>query len=287
MPSISYLDSAMGSELISRGEFLPLYTWSAHTNLHNPELVYQIHLENVKAGAQIITANTFRSTPRAYVKTGLSNSDAENKAQDSLLSAMHLARKAANDSILVLGSIAPLEDCYIPELYPGDVIAKNEFSLLGSWMKNAGANGLILETMNSIVETRAALDALCPFNLPIYVSFYLKDAKHLKSGDLINTALTFIKDYPVAAVLMNCAPVDIISKAIDNFVDIWPGDWGIYPNLGIGEPDSVGIIKNTFQNDEFLSLMRKAVTKGATILGGCCGSTPRHITLIKNEFSDF
>ena len=77
-----------------------------------------------------------------------------------------------------------------------------------------------------------------------------------------------------------------MSKAVNNLVGIWPGDWGIYPNLGAGEPDSIGIIKNTFRDDEFLSLMRKAVQNGATILGGCCGSTPRHITLIKNEFSD-
>ena len=77
MSSITFLDSAMGSELIRRGEKLPPHIWSAHTNLYNSEEVYQVHLDNIQAGAHIITANTFRSTPRAYSKTGLSKKAAE------------------------------------------------------------------------------------------------------------------------------------------------------------------------------------------------------------------
>ena len=285
MFSISFLDSAMGSELIRRGERLPPHIWSAHTNLHNPEEVYQVHLDNIQAGAHIITANTFRSTPRAYSKTGLSNQAAEAQAKRSHASAMHVAHKAANKTITVLGSIAPLEDCYMPELFPGEDIAFNEFSQLGNWMKEANADGIILETMNSIAEMRVALSALHPLDLPLYISFYIEDAEHLGSGERLNTLLSMLQDYSVESVLMNCAPIDILSEAVDNFVTIWPGKWGVYPNLGVGKPSPNGVIKQTVNDEELLSLMRKSVDNGAQIIGGCCGSTSRHIALMKNEFS--
>ena len=62
----------MGSELIKRGEDLPPHLWSADSNLKNPELVYQIHKDYIDAGSSYITTNTFRTTPRAYGKTKLS-----------------------------------------------------------------------------------------------------------------------------------------------------------------------------------------------------------------------
>ena len=130
MNNIKILDSAMGSELINRGEFLPEHIWSAHINTSNPQLIYQIHSENIQAGAQIIIANTFRTTPRSYMKTGLNIYDATHEAHTSLVSAINMARKASNKNALVLGSIAPLEDCYQPKLFPGIDIAYNEFKYI-------------------------------------------------------------------------------------------------------------------------------------------------------------
>ena len=63
------LDSAMGSEIIKRGEVLPDHIWSAQTNISNPDLVCSIHKDNILSGATHITTNTFRTTPRAYSKT--------------------------------------------------------------------------------------------------------------------------------------------------------------------------------------------------------------------------
>ena len=85
---IKLLDGAMGSELIHRGETLPNHIWSADCNLTNPELVYQIHKDYISAGANLITTNTFRTTPRAYKKTGLSKLDSINMAHKSLKKAV-------------------------------------------------------------------------------------------------------------------------------------------------------------------------------------------------------
>ena len=71
MISFNILDGAMGSELIKRGFRLPDHIWSAEINRTNPDIVRQIHKEYIIAGADFITTNTFRTTPRAYRKTGI------------------------------------------------------------------------------------------------------------------------------------------------------------------------------------------------------------------------
>jgi homocysteine S-methyltransferase len=276
----------MGSELIRRGEMLPLHIWSAHINLHNPEKVFQIHLDNIQAGSHMITANTFRTTPRAYNKTGLSKKNAVDAAYSSLISAVQVARKAAKENIVVLGSIAPLEDCYMPEIFPGEDIAVSEFSQLGNWLKDSGVDGIIIETMNSILEARSALKALSHLKLPLYISFYLKSAKQLGSGEHLKTALSFLKNYSIEGVLINCSQINVMSASVDIMMANWCGLWGIYPNLGLGNISPNGSIKETVSDKRFLFLMRTAVNKGAKIIGGCCGSTPHHIKLIKNEFSN-
>lgn len=273
----------MGSELIRRGINLPSNIWSAYANTAHPNIVYNIHRDNINAGTTLITANTFRTTPRSYVKTGISLFDAEQIAHESMIAAINIAKKAANNNVKVLGSIAPLEDCYKPEAFPGSNSAINEFYMLGLWIKNSHADGIILETMNSISETIAALEAIYSLSLPIYVSFYLADELHLASGELLQSALDAIINYNIEAVLLNCIPVNIMERAVDNIVNIYKGKWGIYPNLGIGSPSAYGDIKKRFSDKQFLYIMKKAVDKGANILGGCCGSSSHHISLINNN----
>ena len=127
MNNIKILDGAIGSELILRDQKLPPNIWSADANITNPNLLLDIHREYVEAGADYITANTFRTTPRAYQKIGLSSNEANQIAQESMRSAIKVAKEAGNQSIKILGSIAPLEDCYSPKLFPGVKTAKNEF----------------------------------------------------------------------------------------------------------------------------------------------------------------
>ena len=89
MSTFKILDGAMGSELIRWGMELPEHIWSAAANLTSPELVLDIHREYVDAGADYITANTFRTTSRAYEKTGISTCSVSIKKTGTL------ARKSA------------------------------------------------------------------------------------------------------------------------------------------------------------------------------------------------
>ena len=110
MASFKILDGAIGSELIRRGLTLPEYIWSADANINYPKLVLQIHREYIDAGADYITTNTFRTTPRAYLKTGINSKKSNQMAKNSLVRAVELAKKTALQRTKIIGSIAPLED---------------------------------------------------------------------------------------------------------------------------------------------------------------------------------
>ncbi len=288
MSTFKILDGAMGSELIRWGMELPEHIWSAAANLTNPELVLEIHREYVDAGADYITANTFRTTPRAFGKLDslvagfveVNKKDAVLNSRNSLFTAVELAKEAATNSVKVLGSIASLEDCYSPELFPGKNTAITEFRQLGGWLSDAGVDILLLETMNSIAEAEAGLIALQSFELPIWVSFVMKDDEHLLSGDLLLDALTLLQDHSVNTVLLNCNPLQRTEKAMILLTKNWTGKWGIYPNLGIGEPSPNGRITKYESMEKFTALMEKAIDLGASVVGACCGSTPKQISAI-------
>jgi len=286
MDKIELIDGAMGSEFIRRGITLPTNIWSANVNIEAEEIVYQVHKEYVKAGSKYLTTNTFRSTKRSYIKTGLNADDATLLAKNSLINAANIAKKAGNDC-KILGSIAPLEDCYKPEDFPGKDIAFKEFSEIGEWFNQTNIDIFLIETMNSIIETETCISAIKKHNIPIWVSFILKDSKTLLSGESFIDAINMLKKHNIQAMLINCTPLHITMEALDTISDNWDKRWGIYPNLGIGEPSPNGDIKTIHSNDNFIKLIYKSIEKGATLIGGCCGSTPQHIYFLNSKMNKF
>ena len=287
MASYKILDGAMGSELIKRGLSLPNHIWSAEANIHHPELVQKIHRQYVDAGADYITTNTFRATPRAYLKTGINSKKASQMAKYSFMRAVEHAKNAGGPSTKIIVSFAPLEDCYKPKLFPGRDAALSEFSQLGRWLAEAEVDILILETMNSMEETEAGLCALKGIDLPLWVSFVLKDENHLLSGDRLGDALNMLNNFQIEMILLNCNPLGRTKRAVDNIVDNWHGGWGIYPNLGRGEPSVDGCITEYESMEKYLSVVEYAHKGGASVVGGCCGSSPEHIAEIKKVKFDF
>mgnify|MGYP001320857745 CR=1 FL=1 len=84
---------------------------------------------------------------------------------------------------------------------------------------------------------------------------------------------------------MDCSSEErMIRLALDNIDACWDGKWGIYPNVGLGEPASDGIISHFSSMKEFVEVSRNAIDLGATILGGCCGSNYKHIQKLSKEF---
>ena len=281
------LDGALGTELMRRGVDLPLPLWSAEANATHAEAVLAVHKEYALAGAHILTTNTFRTTPRSYRNAGHSANHARRLARDRMQRAVELAQQASQGQCIVAGSIAPLEDCYVPELAPEKDIAEEEFAELCSWLEEFGVDIILFETMGNAQEIEGALLAVNQVNRPIALSLLLKDERRLFDGTQAVKIIKSAHEKRVTILMLNCAPVDIIEAATEIISKHWSGPWGAYPNLGINMPEKSGRIETYITNSQFIKQVKYYKNMGATIIGSCCGSTPAHTRLIAKTLSTF
>ena len=278
---VRLLDGAMGTELMRAGLDLPLPIWSGDVNLTHPDYVQKIHEAYLTAGADILTTNTFRTTPRAYRNNGYEEHEARQRSHESLERAVELARQAAGSDIIVAGSIAPLEDCYEPDLFPGIEFAQREFRELAIWLQDAGIDVILFETMGSWPEIKTALSVTADLQIPRWLSLILKNGNTLIDGTDLTNVLSKIKGYGIEMVLLNCSLCSITADAVDVLLRNWKGSWGVYPNVGAAMPTKEGVIEKKLTIKEFANEINKYLNSGAKVVGACCGSNPDYISAAK------
>ncbi|HET9795466.1 MAG TPA: homocysteine S-methyltransferase family protein [Thermoanaerobaculia bacterium] len=265
------LDSAMGSELERRGLELDVPLWSARALVEAPELVAAIHRENADAGADVLTANTFRTT-----RTALDESGNADRAAELTRLAVGIAREAADAAdrpVRVAGSVAPLFDCYRPDLVPEDAIALEvSHAAHVEFLAASGVDLLLLETFGTRREVMAAARAARLSGLPFAASITTDGGGRLLSGeDLAGTADALWKA-GAAAVCINCVSSRAIGKDVLRLANAAAGrPFGAYANI-LSDGDSPGA---------YADLAAEWLTLGARIVGGCCGTTPDHTRALR------
>jgi S-methylmethionine-dependent homocysteine/selenocysteine methylase len=275
------LDGAMGTELDLRGvrTYLPL--WSALGLIEQPDVVREIHRDYVNAGADVLITNTFRATRRTLAKTSRNPDEA---AELNAL-AVRLAREAAADAgrdVLVAGSIAPLEDCYSPELSPSPEIARREHAEQARLLADAGADFLMIETMPLIAEAEAAVQAALETGLDVSVGFVLGEDGRTLVGESLSDVVAAMERYPVAAIVVNCSPPAVISKAIVELRSRTVRPLGAYANLGTVEETVGWAVDESLTGDRYAPFALGWLEAGAAMVGGCCGTRPAHIAALRS-----
>ena len=285
MNEIKLLDGAMGTQLLDSGINLPLPIWSGDINLTHSEYVEKIHKSYVDAGADIITTNTFRTTPRAYSNNGLSKNNAIFRSHKSLDMAVKLAHKAAGRNTIIAGSIAPLEECYEPNLFPGYDIANKEFRELAKWLQDAGVNIILFETMGCWLEIKSAILSTNDLKIPRWISLVLSDENKLLDGTDLTKVLFNLLDFGVEMVLLNCNPCNTTNGAIKIIIKNWTKAWGVYPNIGLSMPSKEGMIESKLSINRFVKHVDSYINDGASVIGACCGSNPSYIKAIRDSIN--
>jgi S-methylmethionine-dependent homocysteine/selenocysteine methylase len=270
------LDGATGSELDRRGADTSLPLWSARALLESQDILAAIHADYARVGAEVITANTFRTHQRSLAKGGLGE-----RAAELTRTAVAIARRAA-PSAFVAGSLAPLEDCYSPELVPPQAECEREHAAMARHLAEAGADLILIETMNTIREAEAAARAALATGLPTLVSFVCRSDGRLFSGERVSDAARALAALGVHGLLINCTPVAAIGQPIAELraaVSALPS--GLYAN--IGHTDDIKGWTNTLDvsPQEYAQSAAEWLAAGARLVGGCCGTTPEHIAAIK------
>jgi S-methylmethionine-dependent homocysteine/selenocysteine methylase len=268
------LDGGTGTELERRGIACDAPLWSAHALLGDTSALTAIHRDYVQAGAEILTANSFRTQRRTLARAGLGD-----RASELTQRAVALARAALGGEGFVAGSIAPLEDCWRPDLVPGDDALAREHAEHAEHLAVAGADVLLIETMNTIREACAAVRAAKATGLPVWVSFACDDAAKLRSGERLDTALASIAPLEPDLVGVNCLPTPHVVATLEA-LEASGRPFAVYANLGAPVAGAPELRAHDATPAAFAADAQQWIARGACVVGGCCGTTPAHIAAI-------
>jgi homocysteine S-methyltransferase len=266
----------MGTELQRRGANTDLPLWSAEALVISPGLVRQVHEEYITAGVDIITANTFRTTRRSFLRTGLPD---RSKQLTSI--ALGLARQAKETflhrDVLVAGSMAPLEDCYRPELVPSRRALEEEHAELAGRLADGGADFLLLETIGTIREAEAACKAAAATGKEVVVSFLCNNAGDLYGGEPLQDAIVAVLPFGPTAFSINCVSPRVMQTGIAKIRAASPLPFGVYANVGRPGEEHGKVMVCDVSEEEYSLFALQWKQEGAAIIGGCCGTTPGYI----------
>tara|TARA_Y100000814_G_scaffold96815_1_gene67093 strand:- start:5377 stop:6282 length:906 start_codon:yes stop_codon:yes gene_type:complete len=290
---ITILDAGMGKTLSMKGVEIPPTIWSANALIVAPEMVLEIHRENISAGARMITTNSYGIIPADLRKEGL-----EEKFVELNQSAGQLAQKAARESVEVVevaGSLPPLNGSYRPDR----VLRKEIVEPIYRQQSEAlcpYVDIFLCETLSTIQEAVSAVSVTSELGKPVLVGLTLHDDQKgkLRSGESLQDAIYALKKLNPAGILANCSLPERISDAMPILVESGLSYRGGYANafcsvpkdwLLDGEKDTDGKLelRKDLSPERYREFVIEWVEKGANFIGGCCGTTAEHISLI-NEW---
>jgi S-methylmethionine-dependent homocysteine/selenocysteine methylase len=274
------LDAAMGTQLERNGAPMRLPLWSAWALMENPELVLAIHRAEAAAGAEILTANTFRTHRRTLAREGL-----EARSAELTRTAVALAREAARGAghlVFVAGSLSPLEDCYRPDLTPDGEALEREHAMQAESLAAAGVDGIFVETQNTVREMAAATRWAKATGLPVIASMITDGQGRLLSGETIEEGVRSLASLRLEALSINCVPARRLGGDLALLARSAPGvPLAAYGNLGPPTGEDRTVFTEDVSPEEYALLARDWLAAGARIVGGCCGTTTAHTAALR------
>lgn len=274
------LDGAMGTELHRRGAL-----GRCNSNLTNPKIVEEIHRDYFNAGSNAVITNTFSMT-RLYIETHNIKIDVEEVNRSGVKS----ARNAAGENGYVLGDMGstaqmlePYGTCKEEDLY-------NTFKEQASILSDGGVDGFIIETMFDLREALCAVRACRDTSdIPIIASMSFQTVKNggrTMMGNSAEECTKQLTEEGADAVGANCG--ELLPPEMAEVVSIMKKSTTLpvaaQPNAG--NPKVEGEKISYMEPELYATETLECYKAGATIIGGCCGTTPEHIKILSELISN-
>lgn len=280
---IIYLDGATGSNLVKAG--MPSGVCPEQWILEHREVMLQLQKEYVQAGTNILYAPTFTAN-----RVKLAEYHLEKNMSSMIHDLVAISKEAAEDTpghpVYVAGDITMTGEQLRPmgKMELEDLIAIYKEQIL--CLVDAGADLLVVETMMSLAETRAALIAakeVC--DLPVIATLTFEADGRTLFGTDAKTAAVVLESLGASAIGANCStgPAQM-EGIISDMVSVTTIPIIAKPNAGLPFLDENGTTCYNMEAEEFTEEMQVLVNAGATILGGCCGTTPEFIRKLHDRF---
>ena len=287
------LDGAFATELEARGFSVNDALWSAKALFERPDLVRDVHLDYLRAGADIITSASYQATVEGFMRRGFSAEEADALIQKSVQLAQEArdlylaARGTDGNKPLVAASVGPY-GAYLADgsEYRGDY-GVDEGALTAfhagrlAVLASAQPDLLACETLPCLMEARAIVRALREreIRIPAWFSFSCRDGAHISDGTPIAECVRCLDTVPEAAAIgLNCtapqhaeALIGAIRKETDKPIVVYPNSGETYDAADKSWHGTA---------EDFGTMAQRWRGAGARLIGGCCRTTPREIAEI-------
>ena len=282
------LDGGMGQEIVNRGGKRGYGEWAVAALLEDPDLVRQIHRDYIDVGADVITTNSYGTT-----RARLQPTFGEDRLPELARIAGKLAAAARDDCganhVKIAAGLPPLEASYATTFNLSYAETVAEFAELMDAM-TPYVDLFLGETLSTVFEARALLEAAAGRGLPVWLSWTLEDhgSSKLREGIELSDAIGRLGERMPDALLVNCCTPDSISSALsalagsglpfgayaNGFVEI-PGSW----------EEKGGVDQLQTRTDltpaVYAAAAQDWIAGGAAIVGGCCEVGPAHIARLR------
>ena len=286
------LDGGMGQELLSRGMKPKGTLWSASAlldeNYH--DLLLNAHLDYIKAGAEVIVTNTF-----ATRRIRLAENKVEHKLKYLNTKAGEIAKKTKDDypNILIAGGLPPQNSTYKADDRSEDII-KDDFYNQAKLI-NPFVDFFYFDVLSSIKEINVATQSIEEFNKPYLIGVHISEGTKLPSGEKISELIDKLKNQKLLGVILSCVSPENYKLNLNEIKSLGvPFGFklnGYLKTAPLSNNNKTSNKNDFLQPNEFLGkrkdlspnkmleFVKEFKESGATILGGCCETTPAHIKL--------
>lgn len=270
---IVFCDGGMGSLLQEAG--LKPGELPGSWNITHPEEMIQIHRDYLDAGADIVTTNTFGVDSLKY------NENTQYQLEPVIRAAIHNAKEAirlSGKKAYVALDVGPTGKLLKPL---GDLAFEDACKIYKEIVEigvKQGADLILIETMSDSYETKAAvLAAKENCTLPVFVTVTFDERGKLLTGGSPASIVAMLEGLGVDALGMNCGLGPVQMKGIlKDILELASVPVIVNPNAGLPRSEN-GKTVYDIDSEEFARLMAEIADMGASVVGGCCGTTPEHI----------
>lgn len=280
------LDGATGTELERRGVPMHGNVWCAAATFTHPDVLRAVHEDYIRAGAQVVIANTFASARHALEPAGMG--DAVAVANRNAIEIARAARdEAADAEVCIAGSISDFtaKDLESSWLEPDRL--RQTFTEQAELLAEAGAELLALEMMQAPEIALPAAEAALATGLPVWIGVSCRlhrDHGRLSFYDYpdrdLRDLLRAVSKLGAGAFTVMHSKVDDTAAGLKAVREYWTGPLGAYPNSGHFIMPNWQFVDIT-PPGILLQRAREWIDLGAQLIGGCCGLGPEHIAALR------
>lgn len=290
------LDGAFGTELERKGYDINDSLWSAKFLMEKPEAIGEVHKDYLEAGSDCVTTASYQATFEGFMKRGMSEQEAKALIQSSVKIAQNIRDTFWKDAKnhdkrqkpLVAASVGP----YGAYLADGSEFRGNYGLSMDELMDfhrkrlvtliEAKPDLLACETIPCLLEAQALCKLLEAFpTMSAWVSFSAKDGTHINSGESIRECAQFLDTQKqIIAIGINCTAPQYIESLIGEIKAVSTKPIIVYPNGGSTYNALTKTWDGLSQSASYGKMAHSWYEKGASIIGGCCQTTPFDIAQI-------